>query len=143
MVEAVDAQNEASSTSTKVQGSKAAAPNDVSTAASGSADETNLSAAKPSTRGGVSRLSRRVVPVITKAPPPEAHGAGAPIRVLQWNILADGLSDDGFLVRGEDANDAAQQDARIEKIMARVREAKSSGDQREAKMLAVSGSALN
>jgi hypothetical protein len=81
--------------------------------------------------------------VITKAPPPEAHGAGAPIRVLQWNILADGLSDDGFLVRGEDANDAAQQDARIEKIMARVREAKSSGDQREAKMLAVSGSALN
>jgi hypothetical protein len=89
------------------------------------------------------RNIRRVVPVITKAPPPEAHGAGAPIRVLQWNILADGLSDDGFLVRGEDANDAAQQDARIEKIMARVREAKSSGDQREAKMLAVSGSALN
>ena len=52
------------------------------------------------------------------------EAAGKPVRIMQWNILADGLSQDGFLVRDDARGGPEVQDQRIEDVMARVMEAK-------------------
>jgi hypothetical protein len=49
----------------------------------------------------------------------EAPDADEPLRVLQWNILADGLSDDGFLVRSDNVSPDTDQGIRdqVERVL--------------------------
>lgn len=59
-------------------------------------------------------------------PSPEAAPPGSRVRVLQWNILADGLSDDGFLL--PDVLDGAEPDGcSLQDTFAEVRRARATG----------------
>ena len=53
------------------------------------------------------------------------------IRVMQWNVLADGLANDGFLVRKKaaSAEEKAAQDERVKKILDRIKEAAANNDE--------------
>lgn len=64
------------------------------------------------------------------------------IRVMQWNVLAEGLGNDGFLVRsdGPDATHAIrqEQDVRVKTVLTQIKEAcDGKDDERESKLQAV------
>lgn len=77
-----------------------------------------------------------------KAAPP---GGGEVVRVLQWNVLADGLSNDGFLVQDslsgqEDAYDFAHlvhEVASAQTNAKHAKEIKDGGSNLEVRLLAL------